>query len=34
MRLQQYFVWVESMLCSRRGAEVEEFTVREIEPAR
>ena len=34
MRLQQYFVWVESMLFSRRDAEVEEFTVREIEPDR
>ena len=34
MRLQQYFVWVENMLFSRRDVEVKKFTMREIEPDR
>ena len=34
MRLHQYFVHIEAMLFSRRDAEVEAFTVREIEPDR
>lgn len=34
MRLQQYFVWMESLLHSRRDADVEEFSLREFEPDR